>query len=394
MTGTMANCAHLLTPPGTGAIAVIRVSGAGAVGLVDEIFHVAGGRRLSERPADRLCYGRLMDGDQTIDDVVAVVVDERAQTSVDITAHGGVRIVERILELLERHGAPLSGAKALPGTVWTTANAIERDALDCLVRVTTERAVRLLGWQRRHLATALLQVAERWNDDPADARQSLSRMASAFPVASRIIDGARVAILGPPNSGKSTLFNRLVGRSAAIVSDRAGTTRDWVSADVEMGGIPVSLIDTAGHHAAAEQLEAQAIGTGGAMAEAADLRLIVLDGSRPLQPAALDLARAFGGSSNALLVISQSDRGLRWDEQSLPANRRTRQRPTVRASAVTGAGIDDLTTAVAEALGEDQNPESAPSLFCRRQMTLAGEMLSVVQIDAAAARSAIRQVIG
>ena len=216
-----------------------------------------------------------------------------------------------------------------------------------------------------------------------------------FETAKRLIEGVTVALVGPPNGGKSTLFNRLVGRSAALVSARAGTTRDWVSAQVDIAGVPITLIDTAGRADPITPLERGAIAAGRRIGEEADLALLVLDGSAPW-PDGPDLLAEYGvGVLHYVLVINKLDLAPAWDPAMELIPGLEGGGATVRVSAGTGAGIDQLVGAVMHLLGYDRLSGASACLFTVRQIDVARRARAKLERDPDAAGLIVeRQLIG
>ncbi|MEK7756176.1 MAG: GTPase [Planctomycetota bacterium] len=409
----------VLTPPGAGAIGVVRVVGPDAVSLVNQAFRPASGGGLSAAQGDRLRYGHFVDGDETIDDVIVSVTmlgrhegtkarrheeksheatrhggqspprshEETGHLVVDISAHGGVRVIERILQTLERLGALVGEPGDAVGLAWPTGSLIEYEAVEALTRAKTERAVRLLAWQRENLPAALEAVALLCRSDPAEARRRLPALADGYPVARTLMEGVTVALVGPPNSGKSTLFNRLIGRPATVVSPQPGTTRDWVAEAVEMDGVPVTLVDTAGRREADDPLEQQAVEAGRRVVERAEVRLLLLDGSQPLAQPGEKLLAASRLWAGCLTVINKADAGNAW-----PAPKVGRHK-NVSISALTGAGCDKLVSAILEMLGYHGWVESVPCLFTARQAEAAADVLSVLPRDPMAAEQRLERCL-
>lgn len=394
MTCEESNRSILLTPGGAGAIGVIRVAGPDADFIVHRLFRAGtcdirrADSTQDSPPTDladgRIRYGRIVDGGEVIDDVLISLARANDPSAIDVCAHGGVRVIERILDALERHGAPIDHQSEAVDTAWPCGDAIEREAIRALVAAKTERGVRFLAWQRRHLAERVRQVAAECVGNPEMASASLQRMLAGYRAARALIDGATVVLVGPPNSGKSTLFNRLVGRLAAIVSPHAGTTRDWVSATISFDGIPVTLVDTAGQHDATEMLERQAIEQGKAAAERATLRILVLDGAR--EPTALTRGMLVASGVRTVVAINKSDLAQIWDRQTLPL------KPSfglVGVSAQEGDGVEALVTLCLQALGIEALADSTPCFFTPRQFELAGRALSDLPDAPAAARKVL-----
>ncbi|UCF33164.1 MAG: GTP-binding protein [Phycisphaerales bacterium] len=374
MNAPQQSCSRLLTPSGTGAIAVIRVSGPDAPFIVDRFFEPARDRRLLETEPGRLRYGKFSVDGEGIDDVI-VSLALRPTSAVDICCHGGIRIVERILQALQEAGAPLSSTDPTD-EFWSTGSLIEKEALERLPNAKTERAVRFLTRQRAQLPEALLRAAS----PPGKEREPvinrlLEQCLQGFDSAKRLVEGVTIAIVGPPNSGKSTLFNRLAGRHAAVVSDLPGTTRDWVSASCDIAGFPVELLDTPGDRAASDVLESLAIATGRQQARRAALRLLVVDGSdssnQELRPW-LKASRTADGSST-ILVMNKMDQPQQLSIKELLEEN---SQPMARLSATTGEGEDALREHIVSFLDRPPGFDAAPCFFTERQAEAARGLLS------------------
>jgi tRNA modification GTPase len=384
------NRSLVLTPPGAGAIGVVRVVGPDALSIVDRFFTTTSGSPLVGNQEDQLQYGRFVDGNEVIDDVIVCRVPTRDTPTVDISAHGGVRVMERILDSLERLGARLRDADAPDDLIWATADLIEQEAVHAISGAKTIRAVRFAARQRAHLAEELESVSALCEQDVNRARRELEAMMSGLSAAKVLLGGATIAFVGPPNAGKSTLFNRLAGRSAAIVSPGAGTTRDWVTESVDMAGVPVTLADTAGRNEKADGLESQAAAVGWEVAREAQLGLLVLDGSceRPADDS--DLWEARGSLRHCLTAINKVDKGAVWGCRDLPAPA-VEAGDVVEISAKTGQGIEELVGHILASLGFGDWSDSAPCLFTDRQGKIARLALSDLDEDPRDARVRIRR---
>lgn len=348
--------AALLTPLAPGAIAVIGLAGHG----VDEILNGILRGRASDRPpdlADRtptLC--RLADGGALLDDVVVVRMGRANVKTAELNIHGGVRLAQRTLLLLESRGATLVDADVFAAR-FSSEDPIERDVDRALVATTSRRLTRWLLNQRRVLPGFLRQPG---SPRPADTRgfQERSR------VACRLIAGLRVAIVGPPNAGKSTLANRLIGRDRVITSRQAGTTRDWVSETALIRGWPVTLTDTAGVRPTDCAIEAEAIRRGRQQAESADLILAVLDATT--SPA----ARRDGLTSVLKGIPSERPRvvALNKSDAAAPAAASDSSSAALPISALTGAGIEDLESCIESSLSLDLLTSDLPTAFLPEQL--------------------------
>jgi small GTP-binding protein len=327
-----------------------------------------------------------------VDDVIVSHTHFDGTPVVDITAHGGVRVVERILQVLDRLGFPLAEAGEGQGAAWPADNLIEREATRLMVCAKTGRAVRFLAWQRRHLVPSLEALEAESQSDPSRAGNMLKAMIARYRASSLLTEGATIAIIGPPNSGKSTLFNCLVGRSAAIVSEGAGTTRDWLAQAIEVDGVPLTLVDTAGHRTSTDDVERAAVEAGRQMAERADLCLLLFDGSAPVLSAGSALWVELGSSlQRALVVGTKLDLGTVWKDLPPLQGFGTGQLPFVRVSAVSEAGLEELCQQVLGLLGLDERVDNTPCLFTECQVEAAKQALAAGRHGWAATQNIIAE---
>lgn len=307
----------LATARGRSGLAVVRISGPDAV---------AAGLALCGRlPSPRVAgLRRLTWGGELLDEALVLSFAEGAsftgEAVVELHCHGGPAVVGAVLRALsEQPGVRLAEAgeftrRALENGVLDLAQVEGlADLIDAETEAQRRQAVRVLsgsvgqkvdGWRRDLIrAGALLEATIDFADEevPVDVSPEvlalidglmadLGREAAGVTAAERIRDGFEVAIVGAPNAGKSTLLNQLAGREAAITSEIAGTTRDVIEVRMEIAGLPVTFLDTAGLRDTEDRLERAGIERALARAEAADLRLFLTDGSDlPLRPVGDDL---------------------------------------------------------------------------------------------------------
>lgn len=390
MNGDNDNRSLVLTPCGAGAIGVIRAIGPDVPSIVDRLFVPGPGSRRSTNAEDRLRYGGFVDASEVIDDVIVSRAAVRGIPAVDICVHGGVRVIERILESLERRGAGLRDGQEPCDLAWPAAHLVDREAIRAISRAKTTRAARFLARQRTGLISRLEDIASGCKQAPDQARENLETLISRFPAARALVQGATVAIAGPPNAGKSTLFNHLVGRSAAIVSDGPGTTRDWVTEEVEMDGVPVMLVDTAGRGGLPDDLGQWAVRAGWEVAAKADIALLVLDGSEPLPPDTCELWEIHRLPRCCLTVINKLDKGLVWRPGALACTQ-GELGETVEVSARSGAGIEQVVRLVLASLGIGNWLDDSACLFTARQVEVAASVLSDLPASPSRAQTRIRQ---
>jgi len=295
--------AAIATPAGRGGVGIIRISGPDAATIAGTVVN----RSPDEFPDRRMMFASAVDADgRRLDDVLAVLM--RAPNSytgediAEIHGHGGTVNMARLLRVVLDAGARHAEAGEF------TRRAFENGKLDLtraeavldVIEASSERAWRLAQAQLegglgdevrrfRGLATELLAAVEACIDFPEEGEEylddaaiadraeklaeELAALASTFSLGRALRQGIEIAIVGPVNSGKSSLFNRLLGKDRAIVDPEPGTTRDFVEATAVWDGIPVTFIDTAGDREAESRVERQGIERGRQRAAEADLVL-------------------------------------------------------------------------------------------------------------------------
>jgi tRNA modification GTPase len=352
--------AAISTPIGEGAIALLRMSGPDAVKIADTVF--ASRRRASELPPRVQQFGAITDRERKLDDVLLTV--HRAPASytgedvVEIGCHGGVLLQRRILELLLSKGA----RSAEPGEFTQRAflngklDLTQAEAVMDLITAQTDLALRAaaeqldgrLGGRIRTLREQLIEVlahVEAYIDfpdediDPQTGAALLARIDEVRVDVQALLttagqgkllrEGVRTVICGAPNVGKSSLLNRLLDEERAIVSPTPGTTRDTIEEVINLRGLPLRLIDTAGLRETGDEIEQAGIARTHQQLARADLVLHVFDASQPQ-----DLES--GGPSHdgkQLLVLNKTDLGVHESWHSADV---------VRISCARGEGLELL----------------------------------------------------
>jgi tRNA modification GTPase len=360
--------AALATPPGCGALAVVRVCGPGCITRLAGLFSRPDTLRAAA--GHQALFGQLHATDgRLLDEVVALVFRGPAsytgQDGVDIMCHGGMVSADLVLAALAMAGfeAALPGEFTFRAFASGKLDLARAEAVAELVAARTADAQadalgRLTGGLSRQVAdikAALLRLSAAcalrldYGDDEApesldgelpvlDAlRDSCQALADTFAVGRLLREGASIAAAGCTNAGKSSLFNRLLKEERAIVSELHGTTRDYVEAGLDLDGIPVRLLDTAGVRRTDDPVEAEGVRRTRQVAAGADVLLYVVDGIVGLSPE----DHAFLEQHPAAVRV--------WNKIDSP-----KARPVppgwVAFSAETGAGEPELVAAIRTAL--------------------------------------------
>ena len=363
----MSTVVALSTPRGRGALAVIRLSGPDAIAIAQQMARVDS---FEPRCAT---LTRLRAGHEELDQVLLTCFPAphslTGEDVVEISCHGSPAIVRRIIDATLESGATLAG----PGEFTLRAlsngkiNLAQAEAIRDLIAAQTDAAVKQAARQlngelsktldpfkeRLVHVIVLLESALEFVEDDLPATQvdqveeilstviaGVERLSRSYSAGRLLRDGARVAITGRPNVGKSSLFNSLVRSERAIVTDVPGTTRDTLSEAIDIGGVPVVLTDTAGLRETSDNVEWLGIErTHRAMGDA-DLVLLVLDGSNQLGPEDEELLRQTA-DARRLVVMNKSDL-----HSFQPHARCVEDDEAINVSARTGEGLSALHSAI------------------------------------------------
>jgi tRNA modification GTPase len=391
--------AAVATPFGMGAVSMIRISGPDAIHVADM---ATDGKVSSQAPRSaRHCRVKDADG-STIDDGVLTVFrapnSYTGEDTVEFSGHGGILATREVLGRFLACGAVSAGPGEftrrafLNGKLDLTQAEGVMDVISAQTRLSL-RAARgqlegALGRRTTETRDSLLETLahlEAWIDfpeediDPQTGALLKARVASVLATVDSLLatadqgrvlrEGVRTVIFGEPNVGKSSLLNRLLGFERAIVSSIAGTTRDTIEETINLHGIPLRLVDTAGVREASDVIEAEGIQRTVRQIEAADLLLEIADASQPKPEDAVFPAT----SAKHLLVLNKADLGEHPSWAGADA---------VRISCESGAGFDALSETIREALhfGVVDWGEHAVAINARHQASL---MLARTALNAA-----------
>ena len=355
----------IATPPGVGAIGVIRVSGPQAIDRAAALLRLAQARDLRSARPRTLYRARVVEpgtGSEIDEALIAVMPGPRSYTGedvVEISGHGSPVTLGEIVRILVAGGARL----AEPGEFTRRAylngrlDLVQAEAVALLIGARTERAGRLAA---RQIAGALsaelnavreaalnliagLEVALDFPEDevgvsPVEALARSEEMSAQLGRLSEdarrgrdVQEGLSVMLAGAPNVGKSSLLNALLGRDRAIVSALPGTTRDLLEGSVVVEGVPVRLMDGAGLGQPRHSIDAEGMRRSAQAVATSDLVIVVLDRSRPLTAADREVLRLTSGRER-VLVGNKSDLPSEWSEETAEC----------ACSALTGMGLAEL----------------------------------------------------
>lgn len=333
----------VLTAGGRGAIAVVRVWGDDALRIAGDVFRPLRGKRLDELPAGRLRVGRVGAG--MGDEVVAFVV-EADPPEVEIQCHGGPAAIALVLAAFQDVGAEAVAAgdwlarHGSPRVTWEAAIDLPRASTVAAAEILRDQAD---GALEREIRSILVDLEH----DTTAALRSLDGVIDRARVGVHLVDGWRVVLAGRPNVGKSRLLNALAGYGRAIVDATPGTTRDVVTVRTAIAGWPVELADTAGLRDTGDPIESAGVARARAEQGAADLIILVLDGSEPLTSADRELAAIH---PSAIRVASKADLPAAWEPATLGA---------LPTSAAQGKGLVELVEAIGGHLASHPIPPGA-----------------------------------
>ncbi len=369
------------TPPGRGGIGVVRLSGPDARKIAAPLL-----RLNSELAAGRALFGELIEpaSGERVDEVVVTFFEKphsyTTDDVVELSAHGSPVVLRQVVEWALERGARLAEPGEftlrafLNGRLDLTQAEAVRDLIESRTLYQAKVAAQQLeGALSRRLAPikkelvdliALLEAGIDFAEDDvpvqpaaeilrriAAVRAPLETLAASFAYGKLVHQGLTLAIVGRPNVGKSSLFNRLVERERAIVTAAPGTTRDLVSETVALGGIPVQLVDTAGLRAASDEAESIGVRKSREALADADLVLVVTDAS---QPAAEDAELLKLVERRAAIVVENKIdlAGSRQSAAGSTSNGR------VKTSALTGEGIAELRGEILRHLGGEAGAQA------------------------------------
>lgn len=372
--------AAISTPMGEGAIAIVRLSGDEAVQIADRIFRSPNGKRLIEEKTHTIHYGHLVDPKttETVEEVMMSLMKApktfTREDVVEINCHGGLVAVNRVLALVLKEGARL----AEPGEFTKRAflngriDLSQSEAVMDLIRAKTDRAMnvalgqmegklsRLVEELRQALIETLAQVEVNIDypeyDDVEEmtipimkkncswVQSEIEKLLQTSAQGKILREGLSTVIIGRPNVGKSSLLNSLVQENKAIVTDVAGTTRDIIEEYVNVRGVPLRLVDTAGIRETEDIVERIGVERSRQVLKEADLILFVLNYGEELTEEDRRLFEAVEGM-DTIIVVNKTDLPAKIDLEEVKAIAGDRE--IVTTSLLQEEGVIELEEAIA-----------------------------------------------
>ncbi|HMK55636.1 MAG TPA: tRNA uridine-5-carboxymethylaminomethyl(34) synthesis GTPase MnmE [Dissulfurispiraceae bacterium] len=365
--------AAVSTPPGEGGIGIVRLSGKDAVSIADRIFVSSKDNNLFRVRSHSLLHGFICDPtthekiDEALVTVMRAPMTYTRENIVEINCHGGMLPLGRVLRALISCGA----RPAEPGEFTRRAflngrmDLLQAEAVIDVIKARTDQAERMAMQQLegrlsaeiinlRDDLTGACALVEAYLDFPEEEvevpdstgfMQSLTKISDRLSELSRsfyegrlLREGAAMAIVGKPNVGKSSLLNTLLKKNRAIVTDLPGTTRDIIEEGLNIGGIPVRIMDTAGIREAHDLAEAEGVKRSLAAIADADIVLAVYDSSSALDYSDRQVIERMKGKKG-IMVINKWDKNSREFDTEDPD---LKSCPSVKISALRGEGIDHL----------------------------------------------------
>lgn len=365
---TIAAIATAMTNSGIG---IIRISGELSFEIIDKIYRGKSKKRLSQQKSHTLHYGSIVDGEEIIDEVLVLLMrgpnSFTGEDVVEIDCHGGVYVIKRILETVLKHGA----RPAEPGEFTKRAflngkmDLSQAEAVMDIIEAKNEYALQssvgqLKGKVHDKIKEIRGQILENTAfietalDDPEHIdiegyseklkgivtalMKELKQLIDTSENGRLIKEGIQTVILGKPNAGKSSLLNILVGEERAIVTDIAGTTRDSLEEQINLRGISLNIIDTAGIRDTEDKVEKIGVDRARTHATAADLIIYVTDSSQPLDDNDKNIIEMIK-DKQAIVLLNKSDLETKTTKEEL---KKYINKPMVEVSIKEETGIREL----------------------------------------------------
>lgn len=341
--------AAVATAMSDSGIGIVRISGAQAFEIADRIYRGKKEKKLSSQPSHTIHYGYVADQEELVDEVLVMLMRAphtfTGEDTVEFNCHGGVYVVQRVLELLLKNGA----SAAEPGEFTKRAflngkiDLSQAESVGDMIAARNEYALKNsmrqmlgeLGCRTKELRGRIIhEIAfiETALDDPEHIsiegyqeqlrettkkiKKEINKLLKTWDNGRIIKEGIKTVILGKPNAGKSSFLNALTRRESAIVTDVEGTTRDVIREEINLQGITLHVMDTAGIRNTADAVEKIGVEKAKELAEEADLIIYIADASRLLNESDKEIAEICK-EKNVLVLLNKTDLESRINEKDI-----------------------------------------------------------------------------
>ena len=370
--------AAIATAMSNSGIGIVRISGDEALEVADRIFRPKkGSRKVSDMETHTIHYGYVVDGEEVVDEVMLLIMKAprsyTCEDTIEIDCHGGVLVMKKILETVLKYGA----RPAEPGEFTKRAflngriDLSQAESVIDVINAQNELALKssvsqlqgaVLEKIKDIRAVVLHEIAfiESALDDPehvsldgypeqlrgimSDAHSKVKKLLDSSDNGKMLKEGINTAIVGKPNAGKSSLLNILVGEERAIVTEIAGTTRDILQEQIQIGGIGLNVIDTAGIRDTEDIVEKIGVNKSREYIEKADLIIYVVDSSTELDENDQEIIEAIQ-DKKAIVLLNKSDLYAKTDSAFLQERL---DKPILSISAKNNTGIHELEKLIEE----------------------------------------------
>ena len=370
--------AAIATAMSNSGIGIVRISGDEALDVADRIFRPKkGSRKVSDMETHTIHYGYVTDGDEVIDEVMLLIMKAprsyTCEDTIEIDCHGGVLVMKKILETVLKYGArpaepgeftkraflngriDLSQAESVIDVINAQNELALKSSVSQLQGAVLEKIKAIRAVVLHELAfiesalddpehVSLEGYPEQLHEIMSDAHSKVKKLLDSSDNGKMLKEGINTAIVGKPNAGKSSLLNILVGEERAIVTEIAGTTRDILQEQIQIGGIGLNVIDTAGIRDTEDIVEKIGVNKSREYIEKADLIIYVVDSSTELDENDQEIIEAIQ-NKKAIVLLNKSDLDAKTDASVLQTQL---SKPILSISAKNNTGIHELETLIEE----------------------------------------------
>ena len=370
--------AAIATAMSNSGIGIVRISGDEALEVADRIFRPKkGSRKVSDMETHTIHYGYVTDGDEVIDEVMLLIMKAprsyTCEDTIEIDCHGGVLVMKKILETVLKYGArpaepgeftkraflngriDLSQAESVIDVINAQNELALKSSVSQLQGAVLEKIKAIRAVVLHELAfiesalddpehVSLEGYPEQLHEIMSDAHSKVKKLLDSSDNGKMLKEGINTAIVGKPNAGKSSLLNILVGEERAIVTEIAGTTRDILQEQIQIGGIGLNVIDTAGILDTEDIVEKIGVNKSREYIEKADLIIYVVDSSTELDENDQEIIEAIQ-NKKAIVLLNKSDLDAKTDASVLQTQL---SKPILSISAKNNTGIHELETLIEE----------------------------------------------